>query len=120
MAFQLTLLEAQKYLKFAVAGETTQAHLLELADSLRAACDEHDKFSVLLDCAGMTGQVTLGELYKVSEYYGKVLSDVELAAINMPGHWEYNDLSEDVVFIRGGTLRHFASQADAEAWFDSK
>jgi hypothetical protein len=118
MPFEFSREDRPAYLLFRLSGPTTTANMIDLADRLRAAVDETGLACLLLDCGGMTGQVSLAELYKVSEYFALVLgSGIKLAAVQMPPQWQHNQFSEDVVFIRGGLLRHFASVESAEAWF---
>jgi hypothetical protein len=119
MPFELLRQECDGYLCFAVRGPTTVQNLLAMADMLRQEVDLSGIHSILLACGEMTGGVSLAELFHIGQYYGEHLSDVKLAAIEMPAGWRNNQFSEDVVYLRGGSLAHFDSREEAEAWLRS-
>lgn len=118
MTFNIDQVVHDRYLFYAVHGHVTVNAMKSLADRLRDDGVAENRSCALLDCAGINGALSIGELFDVGEYFASVLPSVfKLAGVNMPAEWSNNDFSEDVISNRGGQLRHFKAIAEAEAWF---
>ncbi len=118
MAIDTVLMVREGYLYYLVRGQTNLADMKALADRIRDDAQRENRQSVLLDCGGLSGALSLGELFEAGEYFAsQVPSTIKLAGVHMPPEWSDNEFSEHVVSNRGGQLRHFVSLEDAEAWF---
>ena len=118
MPYSIQTVRKETYLHLHVAGETTVASLKQMADVVKAEAAKARLSHVVLDCQRVTGQVSLSSLFLVGDYYARTLADeVQLAIINSPPNWSHNDFSEDVIYLRGGVMRHFNSLDEVEAWF---
>lgn len=103
-------------LVYRIKGVTTVASMTDLADRIRQDSAEIGISAALLDCAGMTGALSIAALHRVGDYFGRTVPSVRLAAINFPPSWTANHFSEDVVSSKGGALRHFATRESARRW----
>jgi hypothetical protein len=119
MAFEITRELRGHYYLYTISGVNSKRAFIELADQIRMDC-EHDQINnFMLDCAGIRGSLTIGELFEVGDYFAKTLRTCKLAGINTPPEWRNNSFSENVIRNRGGQLEHFPSLTDAERWFSN-
>ena len=107
------------YLYFTVAGIITEANLIALGRDLRAACEAAGLEGAVLDCAGMQGRLSVGEILGMTpKFVESVGPKIKVAYINPPAHWIPSDdrFSRNVAYMQGGALEVFASEDEAAAW----
>lgn len=121
MAFRLNRHAEPGWLCYQVIGDASVLNLRALADTFREDCKALTCVSVLVDCGGIRGSLTLTESFEVAQYFANVIGpEIRIASFSMPDAWRGNRFSENVVNNRGGDLRHFPTREEAVAWLRSR
>ena len=71
MPFNIITKAGEKCLLLTLNGETTKDNMIDLADEIFKLCQSLDMSIAIIDCAGMKGGVSVGELMKVGEYFSE-------------------------------------------------
>ncbi len=118
--FELTVEECDGYLRIATSGTVSMQNIERLGGQVREVCERHGINNVVIDCRGMKGALTVGEMYAATPKFVNAMGQLIRAAyINPPPDWipEDDKFSRNVAYNRGGNLELFASEEDAVAWF---
>jgi hypothetical protein len=119
MAFEIDRELKGHYYLYKIMGVNSKRNFIELADQIRGDSHQDQIDHFVLDCAGIQGSLTMGELFEVGDYFAKTLRTCKLAGINTPPEWRNSSFSENVIHNRGGQLEHFPSLTEAERWFSN-
>jgi hypothetical protein len=117
MSFEVNKQVGENYVLYEISGLNSLQSFVELADDIRKYGIQHQISNFILDCGGIRGSLSMGELFELGNYFASKLRACKLAAIHTPPEWRNNQFSENVIHNRGGQLEHFQSIEDAERWF---
>lgn len=120
MSFVIEITSLKSHDVYRMAGPVTIENMLALAHRVRAGHLQTGQKRVLLDCAGLSGSLSLGEMFIMGVEFSQIIpAGMRLAAFNTPREWRENRFSEDVLHNRGRILRHFDSEDEAIVWLGS-
>jgi len=117
MPFEINKHDGENYVMYEISGHNSLQSFIQLADEMAGHALQAHISNFVLDCAGIQGSLTMGELFELGNYFASKLKACKLAAIHTPPEWRNNQFSENVIHNRGGQLEHFQSIEDAERWF---
>ncbi len=123
MPFEITLDAEEDWVRLTPVGDVNVASILELGEEIRRRCADLGLNTVLLDCAGMTGALTVAELYSTTpKFVNTIGPSISVAYINMPSEWlpEDDQFSRNVAYNRGGSLEMFLTEDEALEWLRSR
>lgn len=117
MSFVMEMEHRPSYDTYRMMGPVTIENMLSLAHRVRAQHFQTGQSRFLLDCAGLSGSLSLGELFIMGVEFSQIVpTTIRLAAVRAPKEWQDNKFSEDVLHNRGRILRHFRDENEAAQW----
>lgn len=117
MSFVMEIIPSETHDIYRMMGPVTIENMLALAHRVRSHHFQSGRTRFLLDCAGLNGSLSLGELYIMGVEFSQIIpTNVRLAAVHAPKEWHDNKFSEDVLHNRGRILRHFEDEDTAIKW----
>jgi hypothetical protein len=117
MPFEINKQAGENYVLYEISGLNSLQNFIQLADQIREYSLQAHISNFVLDCAGIQGSLSMGELFELGNYFAARLKACKLVAIHTPPEWRNNQFSENVIHNRGGRLEHFPSLEEAERWF---
>jgi len=113
----LSIVDKGPYLLVEFFGEFSAAAGKQCVDSMVAACEQHGRARVLLDCRRMTGNMPITARFEVAEY-GASKRD-RLRRFALLGREDMvlpDNFVENVAVNRGMNMKIFTDFDQAEAW----
>jgi len=113
----LSILDKGPYLLVEFFGEFSAAAGKRCVDTMVAACEQHGRSKVLLDCRRMTGDMPITARFEVAEY-GASKRD-RLRRFALLGREDMvlpANFVENVAVNRGMIMKIFTDFDEAEAW----
>lgn len=109
------------YVYLSAEGEIAKSHPAMLGHSVRTECHKYSESFAIVDCRGVTGALTVTELYSTTPEFIRAIGKGIRVAYVPPVHWNSVDdsYSRDVAKEKGGTMEAFASVPEAERWIYS-
>lgn len=103
-------------------GQVNRDSILQLGAEIRRLFDDHELSLALIDCEGMSGMLTVLDMYSTTPRFLELVGlSCRIAYVNPPEEWAVEDdkFSRNVAYNRGGSLEVFELTSDALAWLRS-